>query len=201
MNKILPEKPLLPGDVYAPVLPRWLTISIQLFSLCFAIAITWFSYLDWTNMPLFFKVLALLLLASFIFGTFHPKGWQRLSIDPFFFANVEGIFFPFTRTSYSYDKGVNVNSWLFVPWQNISHLRSEKHDTDGDGKSFCAVFDIKATDEELRDFFISHKWIDKITGNTSIVFYRNNPPSPSKVVARLQVIQNQYNSSFSNLID
>jgi len=201
MNKILPEKPLLSGDVYGPFIPRWLTIFLQLFSLCFAVATTWFSYHDWTSMSLFFKVIASVLVAFFIFGTFHSKGWQSLSKYPFFLANVEGIFFPFTRTSYSYDKGVNVNSWLFVPWQNISHLRTEKHDTDGDGKLLCAVFDIKATDEELRDFFISHKWIDKITGNTSIVFYRNNPPSPSKVVARLQEIQNQYNSSFSNLTD
>ena len=199
MNKILPEMPILSGDVYAPVVPRWTTILLQCTFIGFAIALlkitAFFSNQTWLELPLFFKGLMLVLVPVFIFGGLHPKGWKNLSTNPFFMACSEGIYFPFVVGGRSYRKGVNLKSWLLVPWKNISNIRTEKHDIGGDGKSLCAVFDIKAADEELRDFFISHKWIDKITGHTSIVFYGNSPPSPSKVVDHLQVMLNQYKKS------
>ncbi|HNZ57323.1 MAG TPA: hypothetical protein PKL58_08200 [Methylophilaceae bacterium] len=189
MNRILPERPILTSDVYAPVMPRWVTICLQLIFIGFAITIVmmtdFFSNRVWAEFPFFFKGLMFVLLPTFIFGAFHPKGWKSLSTDPFFVACSEGIYFPFISHG-GLVKSVDPKSWLFVSWKNMSNIRTEKLDIGGEGKSLCAVFDIKATNDELRDFFLSHKWADKVTGNNSIVFYGNAFPSPKKVAAELQ---------------
>lgn len=201
MIKLLPEMPTLTGDVYAPVMPRWLTNLLRLLFIAFAVVTMRFSIHDWAEMPVFFRVLSCILIPGFLFFALHPRGWAQLSVKPFFMADQLGMYFPH---NYNLVNAIGKNAedldrqfrqWLFVPWENISNVRTESLDIGNDGKTLCAVFDIKAFSPEFESYFVSKHWDDKQTGNDAIAFYCNMSPSPRKVILVLQEIMARHKKS------
>lgn len=201
MIRLLPEMPALLGDVYAPVMPRWLTNLLRLLFIGFAVITAWFSAHDWADMPVLFKVLVCILIPVFLFGALHPRGWAQLSVVPFFMADHLGMYFPH---NYGLVDAIGKNAedlnrqfkqWLFVPWENISNVRAEYLDIGQDGKTLCAVFDIQAFSPEFESYFVSKRWVDKQTGSDAVAFYCNMPPSPRKVIQVLQEMMDEYKKS------
>jgi hypothetical protein len=190
MNKRLPEMPSLGSEAYAPMMPKWFTNLLRLISLLFAIAVAWFSIHDWAQMPLWVKLLVCILVPVFFFSALHAKGWSQYSSTPFFLADHLGMYFKH-KHAVTLHLGKNAEaennrrkSWLFVPWKNISNIRVSKVATH-DGSTNGAVLNVKATEEELQDFFADIQ-VDKHLqqdGSVSVAFYMNVPPMPRTVVA------------------
>jgi hypothetical protein len=209
MNIILPEMPNLTGDVYAPVMPMWFVNGLRVFSILFSSGVAWLSYKNWLEMPTFAKVIVSIFVPVFFLSAFSAKKWwATYSVTPFFLADHLGMYFQRNAALLTYIGNQNqyqknqLKQWLFVPWKHIFHVRVAKVST-SDGYADGAVFDVKASSEEVSAFFdddIKDRMPIQV-GMKAVCFYINFPPAPRKVVARVQEMQNKYNRTSRNLND
>ena len=200
MNKILSEMPILTDGTYAPIMPLWLVNGLRIFSVLFSLYVAWLGYLDWSKMPIFAKVTICLLAPAFLyFSLSSKKGWATYVSNPFFLADHKGVYlrhqnaFTTFLGSSNQDKKRQSQQCLFVPWCNIANIRIGSVSS-SDGYSTAAVFDVKASAEEIANFF-DDGLKDKMPTQENmkaVCFYHNSVPSPSKVVAHLQEMLNQY---------
>lgn len=203
MNKILPEMPTLTGEVYAPTMPMWLAHGLRLFSLLFSLAVAWFGFHDWSNMPAFAKVIVCILApAFFYFSLSSEKGWALYAKNPFFLADQSGMYFRHNQAFTTFmgnnnqNKKRNSQQCLFVPWSNIANIRVGKV-SGSDGDVDGAIFDVNASAKEIEAFFDASVKDKKPiqTDMQAVCFYQNMPPTPCKVVAHLQSMMHQYKKS------
>ncbi len=202
MNKRLPEMPNLGSEVYAPMMPTWFTHLLRLLSVLFAVALAWFSIHDWAKMPLWVQLLVCILVPAFFFSALHSKGWSQYSSTPFFLADHLGMYFKHKHALTTHlGKNAEIEnnrrkSWLFVSWENISNIRVSKVTTH-DGSFNGAVLDVKATDEDIEEFFAGRQ-VDKHLqqdGSVSVAFYMNVPPTPRKVAVIVNEMMSRYKKS------
>lgn len=203
MNKILPEMPILTGEVYTPVMSIWLVNGLRLFSILFSLGAAWLSYHDWANMPTFAKLIVCILAPVFFFSSLSSKkGWALYAKNPFFLADQTGMYFRHNQAFITYIGNKNQDTkhqsqqCLFVPWSNIANIRVGKVSSE-DGYTDGAIFDVNASAEEIKAFFdIDLKDKKPIQADIQAVcFYQNSLPSPRKVVEQLQNMLMQYQKS------
>jgi hypothetical protein len=205
MNKLLPEMPNLGSEAYAPKMPEWFTNLLRLISVLFAVGVAWLGFREWAKMPLFAQIIVCILPPAFFFSAFSSRGWALYSSTPFFLANRLGMYFKHKNALITHlGKGAEAEnsrrkSWLFVPWENIANIRVSKVTTH-DGSFNGAVLDVKATKEELDQFFGRRRVDEKLLQDDSVTvaFYMNVPPMPRKVVTVLQDMMSRYKKSFSS---
>lgn len=202
MNKRLHEMPTLGSDAYAPTMPVVLTNLLRLVSILFAAALVWLGMRDWTTLPVWVLILICLLAPVFFFSAFNSRGWALYAKTPFFLADHLGMYFKHRDAMTKHlgkdaeIKNLQRKTWLFVPWENISNIRVAKV-VSYDGTSEGAAMDVKATAEEVTDFFIDDLE-DRQPINSdrvAVAFYTNMPPRPRKIVSILQEMMARYKKS------
>lgn len=202
MNQRLPEMPHLGSEVYAPTMPVWLTNLLRLFSLVFALFVAWLGFHDWSKMPLWVLVIVCIIPPLFLMAAFSAKGWAQYSSRPFFLADYHGMYFKHKEaliTHVGKDAPIineHRKNWLFVPWKNISNIRVSKIFTHH-GSTSAAMFDVKATEDELADFLGRPIVADQLLqeGRVAVAFYMNILPAPSTVVDTLQAMLSRFKQS------
>lgn len=205
MNKLLTEMPNLGSEAYAPTMPEWFSNLLRLISIMFAIGVVWLGFSDWAKMPLFAQIIICILPPVFFFSAFSSRGWAQYSVMPFFLADRLGMYFKHKNALITHlGKDAQLENsqrkhWLFIPWENISNIRVSKVTTH-DGSFNGAVLDVKATKEELDQFFGGCRVDEKLLQDDSVTvaFYMNVPPTPRKVVTVLQDMMSRYKKSFSS---
>lgn len=137
--------PNLTGDVYAPVMPMWFVNGLRLFTLFFSLGLAWLSYHDWSNMPIFARVIVAVLAPVFFLSALSAKKWwATFAVNPFFLADHLGMYFRRNDSFMHYIVNKNkhqkngLKQWLFEPWQHINHVRVAKVNT-SDGYTDGAV--------------------------------------------------------------
>ena len=97
------------------------------------------------------RVFMCIMIPAFFFAAFHPMVWAAGSKTPFFIADRHGMYF-ISNSRYIIRLGGKTpdrtKTWLFVPWENIANIR-ETTVSDYESKSSGAVFDIKASPEQV----------------------------------------------------
>lgn len=198
MNQRLPQMPKLEGEVYAPVMPKWAANLLRLLSLGFSVGAAGLGFYEWHHMPIFARVIVVILSPAMMIAAIHPKGWATLSAIPFFLADKDGLYFKHKMSGVTHLggdaelKNALRASWLFVPWKHISNFRIETVRSNN-GFSKAGVLDVVASDEELKDFF--GYWIYQESGEASVAFYANTPPAPRTVVNTLKEMMAKYKNS------
>jgi hypothetical protein len=178
-------------------MPRWFLYSLRTFIALFVALTTWFSIQDWSAMPWGFRILACILIPSYLLLAFHPKLLSAWSSSPFFHADSLGMYFRSGVSSNTIRGRGSPDRWLFVPWENISNIKFAWVNT-SDGASGGAAFDVIALPEEVAEFFYDDlvERNPPLRGRVSVAFYVNTPPSPRKVVESLLDLQKQHFHSF-----
>lgn len=190
--------PNLGSEAYAPMMPKWATNMLRLLSLGFAVGSAWLAMQEWHRMPLFAQVIMAILPPAMLYAAAHPKGWATLSTVPFFLADRNGLYFKHKMADVTHlgkdaeSKNALRAGWLFVPWEHISNIRIEKV-RGNEGTVSGGVLDVQASEDELKDFF-GH-WQYQKSGEASVAFYVNIPPSPRTVVAQVQEMMGRYKKS------
>lgn len=202
MNKLLHEMPTLGSDAYAPTMPVGFTNFLRLVSILFATALVWLAMRDWATLPVWVLILICILAPVFFFSALNSRGWALYSTTPFFLADHLGMYFKHTDALTKHlgkdaeIKNLQRKTWLFVPWENISNIRVAKV-ISHDGTSEGAALDVKATAEEIAQYFIDDLK-DKEPmqdGQYAVAFYTNFPPRPRNVVSILQEMMRRYKKS------
>ncbi len=200
MCVVLPEKPTLTGDYYAPVMPKWFTCILRLLSLFFALGILWIGVHDWKDIPVWARLILIVLIPSFLFASIHEKGWAILSSNPFFMADKNGMYFKHKFADvteiggHATTENQRRKAWLYVPWISISNIRLEKIYLAGEGAVKSAVLDIKNEGSAPIDEFFG-KGLVSNNGTVTVVFYVNIPPLPSTIVSNLRELESKYKNS------
>ena len=202
MNKRLHEMPTLGSDAYAPTMPVWFTNLLRLVSILFATALVWLAMRGWATLPVWVLILICILAPVFFFSALNSRGWALYSTTPFFLADHLGMYFKH-RDALTKHLGKDAEiknqqrkAWLFVPWENISNIRLAKV-ISHEGTSEGAAMDVKATAEEVAQFFIDDLK-DKQSRQEdmfAVAFYTNFPPRPRHVVSILQEMMQLYKKS------
>lgn len=192
MNQVLPKKPSVVGEHYVHLTPAWLTTLFRLLFVICIIALVAMTYQEWRQMSLGFRVFACVLVPAMSFMVLRKETWQE-SIE--FIAAKNGMYFPYGSFLVSATDHAQKNTWLLVPWENITNFRLAK-DTDG---STCVGFDLRVSPEERARFFKNidcpndHEPYDK---DFISVAYSNNPPSPKKTLGLLKEMKQRHDTSF-----
>lgn len=191
--------PTLGTYTYAPTMPVWFTNLLRLVSILFATALVWLGMRDSATLPNWTLVLICILAPVFFFSALSSRGWALYSTTPFFIADHLGMYFKHTDASTKHlgkdaeIKNLQRKTWLFVPWENISSIRVAKV-ISYDGTSEGAALDVKATAEEIAQYFIDDLKDKQPMQNDlfAVAFYTNFPPRPRHVVSILQEMMRRY---------
>lgn len=148
-NKILLQMPTLQSEHFIYDFPVWQANILRVVFGLFSIGCAVMFAQKWTELPIGFKGLAIVLVPAFFFIAVHPK----MNMSKFYFlADHRGLFFPLTDGTHHREEQKNKN-WLLVPWQNIANLRTAlTEDTEGD-KIKAIAFDMRVTPQEKEQFF------------------------------------------------
>ena len=181
LNTILNEFPALRAANFICAEPRWLsaiTLGLCLLSGC-ALA-----YLGASASTLPSAVILLLGIASaLLLVALRPT---RGSIH--YASNDHGVYFPSRRTSWIVGRAKD-QTWLFVPWSNISRI-SVQPLLDESGKK-SVTFCLRASDEERRLYFPLAATLDLgeesriSTGCSILVGYPSAFKSPYRIASIL----------------
>ncbi|MEE2733251.1 MAG: hypothetical protein VYA55_20700 [Pseudomonadota bacterium] len=188
MNKVVASLPPVTPGCYAALAPKWFTYLARLITLLFCSVILVASIRSWDEMPLLAQILVVTLTTVFLIVAIHPRGWARLSMVPFVFADAQGMYVPSSNARVLGRK--YEPRWLFVPWENVFNLRVATL-VDSEGRQDCGAMDVRATDAEVQEFFYVG-----LEGEQSpepdcvpVAFYCNIPPRAKTVVGYLKQVK------------
>jgi hypothetical protein len=196
VNQIFSKMPSLVGEHYIDRIPVWIAMLLRMAFGIGAIVLATMFYLDWSNTSLGWRAFACVLVPAFTFAALHKEVWGSIR----FIADDRGIFFPCNDLPLITVLGQkHKESWLLVPWSNISNLRLAKYlDNDNDLRT-CVALDLKVSKEERASFFQrvgAPTDSPNHSENLLSIAYGGTPPSPERVFKLLKELELRHNNSF-----
>ncbi len=187
INKILETKPTITGRSFVYLMPKWAAVTLKGVIFLFGIATFYLAFHEQGTTPAFITGILYILSACFLLAAIHPKtGREKI----YFICDNLGMYFPSYQSQMLFPHG-HTEVWLFVPWKNITDIKTAKLRGD-EGSVKGLSFSVKATEEEEKLFFGNLATVKRqCLGNVDaagnlIVGYSNFFQSPKRVVSILR---------------
>lgn len=183
-NRILQPPPPLSPTYLVYGLPKAAAWLIRMLFAAVAAGLMYLTVRGITHHGSVYMIAFVGILAGvFCLVVLHPRSGRAVT---YFLGDRHGMYFP-ASASHTLFSAPQADSWLHVPWQNISRIQSVKfNDTE------YVAFSVAATADEESKYFGTAAQAKRLLGKNTdpegrlIVAYANAFAASAKVVAALQ---------------
>ncbi len=149
-----------------------------------------------TDEPLFIRCILGFFAVIFMIPSFNKKNWQEHIL---FFANEKGIII---NPDNNYYTRPTTHLWLFIPWDNVMTITSEKvwhHGSDTQSFNKALALTLRITDDDHKTYFADQRNLDlakkkDLSTQYPTVYFFKKIKDPHIFANRLNDLKRKYGS-------